>query len=98
MLDEQFKLLEHFERRIQQLIAYCDTLRVANAHLKEEVSERDRRLEQAKSKIEELETRYDNLLAGHGVAGQDTEGKELARTRLSKLVREVDKCIALLNE
>ena len=49
------------------------------------------------SVIEELNAKCDNMLTARVVSVNEGEMKS-ARMRLSKLVREVDKCIALLNE
>ena len=45
----------------------------------------------------ELNAKCDNMLTARVVSVNEGEMKS-ARMRLSKLVREVDKCIALLNE
>ena len=44
-----------------------------------------------------MEIQFDNLLTAKVVSTNEEERKD-ARMRLSKLVREVDRCIALLNE
>ncbi|MCD8268715.1 MAG: hypothetical protein LUD46_09905 [Parabacteroides sp.] len=54
-------------------------------------------LKQAMNTIQELSTKCDNMLTARVVSVNEGEMKS-ARMRLSKLVREVDKCIALLNE
>ena len=62
-----------------------------------EVRVRDEELRQAKDMIEGLNAKCDNMLTVRIVSTNEEEMKN-ARMRLSKLVREVDKCIALLNE
>jgi hypothetical protein len=47
--------------------------------------------------IEGLNAKCDNMLTARIVSTNEEEMKN-ARMRLLKLVREVDKCIALLNE
>ena len=47
--------------------------------------------------IGDLNTKCDNMLTAKVVSINEGEAKS-AKMRLSKLVREVDKCIALLNE
>ena len=54
--------------------------------------------DQQKRRIDELTAALsDNMLTARIVSTNEEEMKN-ARMRLSKLVREVDKCIALLNE
>ena len=50
------------------------------------------------SKYEELEKRYGNLKLSKTVAGQDGSSTEETKVRFARLVREIDKCISLLNE
>ena len=49
------------------------------------------------NRIKELEDMYANLKSARIISINDNELKD-TRQRLMKLVREVDKCIALLNE
>jgi hypothetical protein len=51
---------------------------------------------QAEQKIQVLNAKYLELLTAHIVSLEDGDVKN-ARMRLLKLVREVEKCIALLN-
>ena len=48
-------------------------------------------------KGDELEVNYTNLKTATAISLNGSDVKE-TKLRLSKLVREVDKCIALLNE
>ena len=50
------------------------------------------------SKYEELEKRYGNLKLSKTVVGQDGSSTEETKVRFARLVREIDKCISLLNE
>ena len=65
--------------------------------MKPPLSLKDEELRQAKDMIEGLNAKCDNMLTVRIVSTNEEEMKN-ARMRLSKLVREVDKCIALLNE
>ena len=85
MTDEEKKLLSTFEARLRHLIYLHDELKRENAELKQ--------LLEAK----ELENNYTNLKTATTISLNGSDVKE-TKLRLSKLVREVDKCIALLNE
>ncbi|MCL1936953.1 MAG: hypothetical protein FWF52_00975 [Candidatus Azobacteroides sp.] len=97
MTEEQSKLLANFEARVRQLIFLCD-------EMKEENNDLRLQLEGLKSSYYNLETenktikvKYDNLKMARivSIVQDDFKG---AKARLSNLVKEVDKCIALLNE
>ncbi len=97
MTDDQKKKLTVFETRVRQLLFLCDTLKAENADLKEKLSAKEIDLQSASDEIKALKAQYDNLKIARVVSIQQGEIKN-ARQKLSKLVREVDRCIALLNE
>ncbi|MDD3063884.1 MAG: hypothetical protein PHX50_13840 [Massilibacteroides sp.] len=86
-----------FEVRLQDLIFLCEERMQKILELNKALVHKDEELEEALKKIEELNIKYDNVLTAKVVSARDGELK-MAKMRLSKLVREVDKCIALLNE
>ena len=71
-------------------------LKEENAALKNELSERDKIIQAAKEDIDQLNLKYENLKIARVVSIRQDEIAG-AKKRLSKLVQEVDKCIALLN-
>ncbi len=97
MTDDQIKMLDIFESRVRHLMYMCDTLRSKNAQLESQLSEKSTELEAALDEIKALNAKYDNLKIARVVSIKQGEIKN-AKQRLSKLVREVDKCISLLNE
>ncbi|MCB7024728.1 hypothetical protein PN603_04085 [Parabacteroides distasonis] len=78
-------------------MALCDQQKRRIDELTAALSLKDEELRQAKDMIEGLNAKCDNMLTARIVSTNEEEMKN-ARMRLSKLVREVDKCIALLNE
>ncbi|MDL2245511.1 hypothetical protein [Parabacteroides sp. PFB2-10] len=78
-------------------MALCDKQKQRIDELAGIIDQKDTEILQAKEKISELNAKCDNMLTARVVSVSDGDLKS-ARTRLSKLVREVDKCIALLNE
>jgi len=97
MTDVQQKLLTNFETRVRQLMLLCESLRNDKAQLEKALSAKEVTLKEAKENILDLTTRYDNLKLAKMISYGETDVKG-AQQRLSKLVREVDKCIALINE
>ena len=95
MTDENNKLLVDLEVRIKQLMFLCDTLKEENAVLKKELKTRQQQIDEAVTDVNRLKTKYDSLKIARTItaASVDVDG---AKQRLSKLVREVDKCINLL--
>lgn len=96
MTENDEKLLAEFEMRMRQLMYLCDVLREENSQLKQALAQKDTHIEALSLEIEKLKKRYDNLKFARSLSSGDEEGLEQAKKRLSKLVRDVDKCIAML--
>ncbi|MCC8143473.1 MAG: hypothetical protein LUD02_04085 [Tannerellaceae bacterium] len=97
MTEDQKRILADFEFRLRKLIELCDKQQKQIDELTKALDSKECELRQAINTIGELKTRCDNLLTARVVSVNEEELKS-AKSRLSKLVREVDKCIALLNE
>ncbi|MBP1618922.1 MAG: hypothetical protein H6Q14_2749 [Bacteroidetes bacterium] len=96
MTDEQDKLLTEFQVRIRQLILFCDRLKSDNSKLSARLEEKDVEIKSLKEEVELLSIKYENLKMARALSSQDGPGAEKAKARLAKLVRDVDKCIAML--
>lgn len=97
MTEEQQRLLTNFETRVRQVMLLCESLRQDKAVLEKALDAKEIALKEAKDSIHDLTIKYDNLKLAKMISYGDTDVKG-AQQRLSKLVREVDKCIALINE
>jgi uncharacterized protein (DUF3084 family) len=97
MIEDHKKMLAIFEVRVRDLMVLCDKQKTKIDELDEVLSHKDEQLQQAKEKISELNAKCDNALTARVVSLREGDIKS-SRMRLSNLVREIDKCIALLND
>ena len=74
-----------------------DEIKQENADLKQLLIKKDEEIHQLEQSRQELEARYTDLKMARTISLYDKDIKD-TKQRLSSLVREVDKCIALLNE
>lgn len=95
MTDENNKLLVDLEVRIKQVMFLCDSLKEENIRLKSEVTTRQKQIDSAVQDLRHLRTKYDGLKTARTITAASVD-VETAKLKLSKLVREVDKCINLL--
>lgn len=95
MTDNNKKLLVDLEVRIKQVILLCDTLKEENATLKAALKSRQQQIDEAVTDLNQLKTKYDSLKIARTITAASVD-VDAAKLRLSKLVREVDKCINLL--
>lgn len=97
MTEEERKLLSTFEARLRHLIYLHDSLKRENSRLEELLAIQKEDNSKILEECERLKTDYTNLKTAMAISLNGSDVKE-AKLRLSKLVRDVDKCIALLNE
>ncbi|WP_288353757.1 hypothetical protein [uncultured Bacteroides sp.] len=97
MTEEDKKLLHTFEGKLRQLLFLYEGLRKENLSLRKEIDGKNAEIDELKSSWKELETKYINLKSARILSINDNDLRD-TKQRLAKLVREVDKCIALLNE
>lgn len=89
-------LLRTLEARVTQLTLEHKALKERYAELSRKMEEKEATICMLNMQTERLQTDYANLKIAKMIDIGSGEMKD-ARSRLSKLVREVDKCIALLN-
>jgi hypothetical protein len=97
MTEDQLKLAANFEARVRQLMFLCEELKRKNAVLEESLTSETEKSRSLQEEIKDLNLKYDNLKFARIIEVKQGDFQS-AKKRLSKLVREVDKCIALLNE
>ena len=96
MTDDQNELLAVLDVRLHDLMSLCEEQKRTIEALKQKINAEAATIQQAEQKIQVLNAKYMELLTAHIVSFEAGDVKN-ARMRLSKLVREVEKCIALLN-
>ncbi len=74
----------------------CDTLKDENIQLRQELTRKVSEIESLTTEVNQLKTKYDNLKFVKSFSSENQEEVEQAKKRLSKLVQDVDKCIAML--
>ncbi|HHT30714.1 hypothetical protein [Petrimonas mucosa] len=96
MTEEKKKLLTDLEFRVRQVMYMCDTLRNENHRLRSDLQVVQQQLVDKTEQLDQLKTKYDSLKTARTITAASVDVK-VAKNKLSKLVREVDKCINLLS-
>ena len=96
MTEKDRAIIANFESKLGRLMDVYIQLAAENAVLRERMGQQAEELERLRKQYDELSTSYSDLKLAKIISVNDTELGDTQR-RLSKLVREVDKCIALLN-
>ena len=96
MSDQGFEKLRLLNKRLEELFDRYNELRTKNMILKDENDVLKRYLDERDRKVKELETRYERLKISGALMGEGRSAVE-AKGKINELVREIDKCVALLN-
>lgn len=91
--DEIKRLIQNIEALKQTLNQKSNELEL----LRTKYSEIEIIIKEKELIIEDIELKYRNLLNARTL-NTGLEGKENAKTKINTLVREIDKCLALLND
>ena len=97
MTRDDERRFEAFEEKLRQLIDSHDALKAKNLELQERLSLAGDDLKKAREEYAALENSYQTLKMSRVLEGLDVDDIGSTRNRLTRLVREVDRCIALLN-
>lgn len=95
MTPEEGKIVDVFQKKVEKLIAQYIVLQNECDELNREKQQLRETNEQLESRIQELEKNIDYLKMANAIHAGD--GNDEAKMKISYLVREIDKCIALLN-
>lgn len=89
--------IENLKKRIEQLISLYERSAAENAGLKEENARLKRDLERSSEKLKDAEEKIERIVLAEAFAASGENAKE-ARQKIARIVKEIDKCIALLND
>lgn len=90
------KTLTDFETRVRQMILQFQQLKEENGRLQAQISEQAREVDELKSKLSQAESDYRSLQMARMLEISDGNLDE-AKERLSRMIRQVNKCIAILS-
>ena len=91
------KGLDNIEQLTLQLVEKYEQARGDNESLRIQLRKLDEELTESRGKLEQLNEELKSAKIARAVA-ISSEDNELAKAKIATLVREIDRCIALLNE
>lgn len=90
------KILKRFETRVRQLMLSYKELQNENASLRNTIGAQRVMLDEKENALSLLQKEYDTLKLARVIDVGSDDLKD-AKLRISKLVQEIDKCIAAVN-
>ena len=96
-MDPNEKTLTTFETRIRQMILRFQELKKENNALHVQLQKDEQEIQNLKSKLAQADSNYNSLKMAKmlEITDGDLEG---AKARVSKMIRDVNKCISILSD
>lgn len=91
------KGIETIERKVDMLLEYCDALKEQNELLLSENEQFRKSATELKTQLNELDEKHRMLKLAKTVASSDEKTLDI-KAKINDFVREIDKCIAILNK
>ena len=96
-MDPNEKTLTTFETRVRQMILRFQELKKENSALHVQLQKDEQEIQNLKSKLAQADSDYNSLKMAKML--EITDGDlESAKARLTKMIRDVNKCISLLSD
>ncbi len=92
----QDEIIFLLEENIKRIIHVAEELKVNNLQLKQQVNELSEVVRVKNQEIEALESKYQSLKLTKTLISSPEDVKHV-KLQVNRMVREIDKCIALLN-
>jgi predicted nucleic acid-binding Zn-ribbon protein len=96
MSDQGYEELTILNKKLDELLERYDNLRIEIKNLRLENETITRSLQERNEKIKELEIKYERIKLSGALLGEGENANE-AKKKITELVREIDRCVALLN-
>ena len=97
MTEESLLLVKELKEKIRLVFGEFEQLEKRNEELQQVIVSLNNTVEVLEKEKGELTTRYENLKLAK-VLENGYGDNRLARQKITKMLREIDKCVALLNE
>ena len=91
------KTINTFATRVRQMILKFEDIKHENAELYAMVDERDAKIKALEEKLAQAQNDYDSLKMAKMMTISDAD-IETTQKRITKLIRDVNKCITLLSD
>ncbi len=96
MSDSHPDTFEQLQLRIRQVVELYQKERIENGQLKKKSIELEDKLKFDDNRLNDLEDKYNKLKISKALIASSNDVHD-AKLKVNRMVREIDKCIALLN-
>jgi septal ring factor EnvC (AmiA/AmiB activator) len=97
MIAEPQIVFNELSYKIRQLMSVCERMKNERYMLQTNVTERDAQIADLNRQLKELEEKNKKLQLARAFETSGTDTRD-AKLKIGRIVREIDKCMALLNK
>jgi predicted nuclease with TOPRIM domain len=97
MAESNIQIIERIKESYYRLKNLYEEQKAINQKLKTENEKIIAEIDEKKDRILNLEAELNKIKLAHALIGE-SDNKQDAKQKINKMVREIDKCIALLNK
>jgi hypothetical protein len=97
MKDDLYNEITSLKEKIKTIITLYEESKKINKQLTQEKQNLTKEVEEKNTELNDLKIKYETLKLAKTIAASSNDSHE-AKIKVNKIVREIDKCIALLNK
>jgi predicted RNase H-like nuclease (RuvC/YqgF family) len=97
MESKQDEIFSGLREKIKTIISLYEDQKSKNIELRNKNQELSEQIIMLENKMEDLDKKYENLKIAKVLSSVPGEGVHDTKLQVNRIVREIDKCIALLN-
>lgn len=96
-MSKEFVEIKNLKNKIVDLITICEDLKQTNTNLEQEILELKKENQIKEFENSELRQKYETLKIAKTLTSSSKDSHD-AKIKINRIVREIDKCIGLLNK
>lgn len=96
VIDQKKDIVSTLKNKIEKLLFLYNDLKTENTNIKKQSEDLKLKLKNKDSEIEFLNNKYNKLKLAKSLLASSGDGHD-AKIKINRIVREIDKCISLLN-
>ena len=91
------KIVDSLQSKLNRLLSKYELLQIENLQLLEKSEKLVLEVKRQQESVNAIENKYDSLKVANAIVG-NKEDKHITKLKINTLIREIDKCIAQLDE
>jgi len=96
-MEKENEIIQGLASRVEKIMGLYQEVKKENEALLKQNDELKVKIDKKEKHLFEIEKKHENMVMAKSIASSDSEDTAEMKLKINGLVREIDKCIALLN-